>query len=118
MVLCSLSMVPFPLGLQDEEYICCIPRILHVSLKNAEVNDLPWSVTRIEPEPCLATICVAYARAHVSADMSSTGIASAYFVKWSIKVRRYLFFSTGQRIWSTNIHGGNFKRIGWLSNIS
>jgi hypothetical protein len=56
------------------------------------VNDLPWSVIRIEPEPCLATIWVAYARAHVSADISAIGIASAYFVRWSMNVKRYLFF--------------------------
>jgi hypothetical protein len=74
-----------------------MPKILRVSLKNTEVNDLPWSVTKIEPEQCLATIWVAYPREHVSADMSAIGIASAYFVKWSMKVKRYLFFvSTGK----------------------
>ena len=35
---------------------------------------------------------VAYALAHVSAVISCMGIASEYLVKWSIKVRRYLFF--------------------------
>ena len=29
-----------------------IPNILHVSLKNVGINDLPWSVNKVDPVPC------------------------------------------------------------------
>ena len=35
------------------------PKILHVSWKNHEVDDLPWSVIRLDPLPYLAFIFVA-----------------------------------------------------------
>ena len=38
---------------------CFIPRILHVSRKNAEVIFLPWSLISFAPAPCLAINCVA-----------------------------------------------------------
>ena len=69
-----------------------IPNIQQVSLKKEDMKDLPWSFISVDPVPCRVTIWVAYTLAQVSADWSGIGNAATYFVKWSIKVSRYLFF--------------------------
>jgi len=68
-----------------------ITSILHVSLKNDEMKDRSWSVISVDPLPRRMIIWVASSLAHVSADWSGMAKASAYLVKWSIKVSRYLF---------------------------
>jgi hypothetical protein len=55
---------------------------LQVSLKKAEVKDLPWSVTKIEPVPYLAEIYVALDLAQVSVVESEMGMASTKLEKW------------------------------------
>jgi hypothetical protein len=74
-------MTPLLWGCSADEFKCFTPKILHVSLKNADMKDLPWSVTSTDPVPCLAMICVAYALAQTSAVMSGIGIASEYLEK-------------------------------------
>ena len=45
-----------------------ITSILHVSLKNEELNDWPWSVISVDPVPSRVIIWVASTLEYVTAD--------------------------------------------------
>jgi hypothetical protein len=61
------SIIALLWGWNAEVCILRIFKTLQVSLKNAEINDRPSSVIKVDPVSCRVTICVAHTLAHISA---------------------------------------------------